>query len=209
MNGNLADALRRFASPSLDATSGAAAAFAGSVGAALLCMVARVALKRRPTSPVKDDLTLLLRQAEAKQHEFEVLIESDPEAYRHVARWRREMRQNPSAGSHLQEALKEATKVPLDIARASYACLEVAASLADIGEPETMAEVGTGAHLCYAALHGALYTAAANLKDIGDLSFVANVRAESSGLARAGDILNKVATRVAEITCANKTLQRS
>ena len=93
----------------------------------------------------------------------------------------------------IEESLKGATTVPLDVARVAVEVGELLETLAEIGDPRWLSDSATGTQLALAAVAAARYNVLVNTADIEDEEFAAEHR------ARAADLLERaraVAARV-------------
>jgi formiminotetrahydrofolate cyclodeaminase len=72
----------------------------------------------------------------------------------------------------LQSALRTATEVPLEVARACGRALDMAEGVAQKGNPNAVSDAACGARFLHAALMGALYNVEINLKSMKDASYV-------------------------------------
>lgn len=151
--------------------SGGAAALTGAAAAALLAMACRVTARRSP-SPALAEATA---RADALRARLLALAAEDAAAYQAVIAARRA----PEAGraTAVEEAMRHATRVPLDLARASGEALTLAAALADEVGEAVVGELAVALELARAACAGAAVTARLNARDIGDPAFAAETRA--------------------------------
>ena len=63
----------------------------------------------------------------------------------------------------LEQAIKGALAAPFRVAEASVGVLELLDELSEIGEPRALSDLGVGAQMGLAAVHGAAYLIVANL----------------------------------------------
>jgi methenyltetrahydrofolate cyclohydrolase len=162
----LGEFLERLASGAPTPGGGSASALAGAAGAALLHMVTE--LTRPEAHSVDDEALAELRGAAASwQSELSRLVDLDAAAYEGVIAARRlprttdreiEARRVQVAG-----AVREATRVPLEIARRAFAVLTLAERIARIGNRNAISDVGVAALLAAAAVRGAAMNVRINL----------------------------------------------
>lgn len=158
---------------------GSAAALAGAMGAALVRMVVELTLGRAASesAEVVGDIGTA---AAAWQSELLNLADLDANAYGAVARARRlphgtEL-ETQARDVQVAAAMREATRVPLEMMRAASAVLELAAELAPLGSRHAISDVGVGAALASAAVRGAALNVRINLPHLRD----EELRAEAS-----------------------------
>lgn len=187
--------LERLAAGTPTPGSGAAAALAGAAAAGLLAMACRVTARRAPSAV----LTAAAVQADALRHRFVALASEDAAAYEAVIAARR----TPDAAraEAVERALRRATLVPLDLARASGEVLGLAASLADAVRDSVLGELAVARELARAACGGAAVTVRLNVREIGDAGFVTEAGAALGAVeASARDAGDRLARRLAERT---------
>jgi methenyltetrahydrofolate cyclohydrolase len=162
----LGEFLERLGSRAPTPGGGSASALAGASGAALLHMVVELTASR---PDVVDDETLaeFRGAAAAWRSELTRLVDVDAAAYDGVIAARRlprttereiEARRVQFAG-----AVREATRVPLEIARRSFEVLALAERVARIGNRNAISDVGVAALLAAAAVRGAAMNVRINL----------------------------------------------
>jgi len=155
---------------------GSAAALAAAIGAALVSMVANLTLGKSKYADVQDDIERIVARSEELRHRCVALLEKDVEAYTGVSaaykmpRETEEQKQARSAA--IQEALKGATAVPMQLAEACVEILQLCPESADKGNVMAVSDVGVGALMAEAALHAAALNVWINLGSIKDEAFV-------------------------------------
>jgi formiminotetrahydrofolate cyclodeaminase len=93
----------------------------------------------------------------------------------------------------LEEALKGAALVPLEVAGVAVQVLELLETLSEIGNPNALSDAATGAQLVLAAVASARYNVLVNTADIGDEEFA------SEHCSRARDLLERAREIAARI----------
>ena len=151
--------------------SGAATALPGAAAAALLAMACRVTARRASSSA----LTEAAARADALRHRLLGLASEDAAAYAAVIAARRVPEGRRAAA--VEAAMRDATRVPLDLARGSGEALALAAALADEVGDAVLGELAVALELGRAACAGAAVTVRLNVRDVGHTAFVAETRA--------------------------------
>ncbi len=95
-------------------------------------------------------------------------------------------------------AAKRATGVPLSVAEACLAVLEVTPTVVEHTAPNAVPDVVTGATLAHAALRAAVYTVRANLDAVDDDGFVDDVRRRAADVETAAESAYAEAMAAAE-----------
>jgi len=138
---------------------GTAAAIAGAIGAALVGMVVELTLGRPEAAESEALLDEVGTSSRRLRAELLELSETDAAAYDAVIRARRLPRGSDAEVAIrtrvMDEATREATRVPLATAAAGAAVLELAERIAPIGNRNAISDVGVGAMLAAAAVRGA------------------------------------------------------
>ncbi|MGI8871696.1 MAG: cyclodeaminase/cyclohydrolase family protein [Candidatus Limnocylindria bacterium] len=147
---------------------GSAAALAGVLGAALVSMV--VELTHQSGSQPQEDrvaLSHIGEGARARLAELLELADRDSRAYAAMMRARRLPRstneQRATRGQAISQATADATRVPLQTARAAAAVVDLAARVAPIGNPNAASDAGVAALLSTAAMRAAALNVRINL----------------------------------------------
>ena len=183
---------------------GSAAALAGATGAALVAMVARLTIGRKNYENVSAEFENILPRADALRAELLQFIQEDANAYQRVMN-AYQLPKNTDAEKSarttaIQDALKNASLVPLRVAKACAQVFEMSEAAAARGNKNAASDAGAGALMSEAGLRAALLNVDINLGLIQDEAFVSNLRAETEPLKRAASkrqsILDTVQTRL-------------
>lgn len=176
---DLKDFLDRLASAEPSPGGGAAAALAGALAAALFAKACNLTLGREKFREVEADVRRLLDQMEALRQRLVDLMGADAEAYGQVAAAYRLPRttdaEKAARSDAIQAALKRATEVPLDIARACRDLLRLGPEMAVKTNPALRSDVALGGTLARAAAHGVRFNIQDNLANIKDQEFKTQV----------------------------------
>ncbi|HEY9284276.1 MAG TPA: cyclodeaminase/cyclohydrolase family protein, partial [Pyrinomonadaceae bacterium] len=93
----------------------------------------------------------------------------------------------------VEEALKGAANVPLEVARRAVRVAELLETLAELGDPAWLSDAAAGAQLALAAAVSARYNVLVNVRGIEDEEFAAEHRARADDLTeRAREIAARV-----------------
>jgi len=154
---------------------GSAAALLAAIGAALVSMVGNLTLGKKKYADVQEDIQSILARSEALRHKCVDLLEADVAAYTQVmkaykmARDTEEQKKTRSAA--IQEALKHATAVPMELAETCVEILNLCPESAEKGNVRAVSDVGVGALAAEAALRAASLNVLINLGAIKDEGF--------------------------------------
>ncbi|NIM05317.1 MAG: methenyltetrahydrofolate cyclohydrolase, partial [Armatimonadetes bacterium] len=139
---------------------GSGAALAGALGAALGSMVANFTVGKEKFAAVEERAKTALGECERLRGELTNLIQADVEAYGKYAEASRLPRdteeQKARRRAAIQEAMKGAAAVPMEVCRKGRELLKVCQELLEIGNPNLVSDVGCAAELAFAAIGSAL-----------------------------------------------------
>jgi formiminotetrahydrofolate cyclodeaminase len=145
---------------------GSVAALSGALAAALVCMAAEF-------SGNKD----VSGQARTLMNTLTDLVDRDTKAF--AAR-----------------DLREATRVPLQTARHSYAVLKLAAALLETCNPRVITDIGVAAKMAESAVTGAMLNVEVNLVSIRDEDFKQEVLKEAEEFSCPDSLAKMIVSKV-------------
>ena len=165
---------------------GSATALSGALGASLVAMACRLTIGRKNYAAVEDEMQTILARAEILQRELRDLMQTDIDAYSSVMN-AYQLSKNSDAEKitrniAIQTALQLASQVPLIIAEKCAEVLDLAHAVAAKANRNAASDVGVGALMAQAGLHGASFNALTNLKHIHDDNFTRERRARANYL---------------------------
>ena len=161
---------------------GSAAALAGAVAASLLEMVAGMP-KTRTGAPAEREALDAIRPALASLRATLVdLIDRDAAAYDMVVDAYRRPKatdeEKVARKAAIQRAMRVATDVPLETARAAMHLIPHARVVAECGNPNAKSDVGVAISFAMTAYSGARMNVEINIDGVGDPSYAEDVRQE-------------------------------
>jgi formiminotetrahydrofolate cyclodeaminase len=159
---------------------GSASALAGTLGAALAAMVARLTLGKAEYAGVQSEIEGLLSQAEQLRARFQQLVQEDIDAYGRLSASFKMPRSTPeevaARGATIQGRLVEAALVPLEVAESAAELIRCCKRIAEIGNARVLSDVATGAWLATSAANGASWMVRINLAALKDAGRVQALR---------------------------------
>lgn len=165
---------------------GGAAALTGSQAAALVSMVINFTLGNPKYAEVESEMAELLTRSEALRGDLLALADADVAAFNAVSACygmsRKSDEEKAARTAALQLALKEAARVPLEIAERCLVVLELVTPVAEKGNPNVVSDAATAMLLAQAALRSALVNVDINLKYIKDEEFNARTATQRAAL---------------------------
>lgn len=184
---------------------GSVAALSGALAASLVAMVCRLTIGRKGYEAVGEEMQAILLRAESLQRELRELMQADIDAYARVIDAYKLPRGTPAGQTErtraIQDALKLASGVPLQVANVCAAVLDLTRPVAEKGNKNAASDAAVGALMAESGLRGAAFNVSINLVTIKDETFVESYRAQVRELvARAertkGEILRTVEGRM-------------
>jgi len=165
---------------------GSVAALSGALGGALLAMVANLAIGKEGYMAQSDELNDLAVRLQGLTDKLVRSVDTDTDAFNHVLvamRLPRKTAQEKAARKQaIQLGYQAASQVPLETARTCLQALELAATVANLGNPASVTDAGVAALMACAGVEGAVYNVRINLPSIDDVEFRATMDAELDGL---------------------------
>jgi formiminotetrahydrofolate cyclodeaminase len=92
--------------------------------------------------------------------------------------------------------LREATRVPLQTAKHSYAVLKLAGALLKTCNPKVITDIGVAAKMAEAAVKGAMLNVEVNLASIGDEDFRREILKEAEEFSRPDSLARTIVSNV-------------
>lgn len=146
---------------------GGAAAIAGGIAAALASMLANLTIGKKKFAEHEAEAKALLERAEELRLQMLQLAEKDAEVFDQFMRCYK-LPKNTEAelearSQAIRAAAKQATEIPMEIARISVKIMEITAQLAVIGNPNVITDGAVSGLLARAAARGSVYNVLINL----------------------------------------------
>ena len=180
---------------------GGASALVGAVGTALGNMVGSLTVGKKKYADVEADIIALQGKADALQVELLRLVDADAEAFEPLSKAYGIPKDDPTRDQVMEDALRVATAVPMDIMRACAAAIDLQVEFAAKGSALAISDAGVGVAFCKAALQGASLNVFINTKSMADRAYAEAVEVEADGLltkyvALADEVYNGVVARL-------------
>jgi methenyltetrahydrofolate cyclohydrolase len=188
-------ALRAFlgdlSAPTPTPGGGSAAAAAAAMGAALLAMVAALPKTRTGSAAEREALDEALPALTAARDRLGELVDRDTASYDGVtAAYKLPRKDDAEKGRRsaaIQDALRDATTVPLDVMRTAAEAARQGLAVARAGNPSASSDAHVGFELLRAGLRGAALNVRINLESLRDADFVQAAGDEARQLEAAID----------------------
>ena len=181
---------------------GTVAALAGSLGAALVQMVAGLTVGRKKYAAVESQMKEIGLQANHLVRRLSELKDEDAAAYKLVSDAYKlpkdSAEQRTTRDAAIQAALMHAAEVPLETARWCSEVADLAAMCAEKGNSNAVSDAGVAALLAEAACRGAAYNVRINVVAMPDRATGAPLADEAARLVATTAALVKRATAAVE-----------
>jgi formiminotetrahydrofolate cyclodeaminase len=165
---------------------GSISALNAAMAAALTEMVAGVTIGKKGYENVEEDMKNVARKASALRDKFTGEIDRDSDAYNQVVAAFKLPKatdaEKKRRAEAIQEGLKEATRVPLGVAKDAFALIDLVEIAVKKGNKNAVTDGAVAAMAARTAVLGALYNVKINLNSIKDANFVSQITAEIAEL---------------------------
>jgi len=180
---------------------GGASGLVGAVGMALGSMVGSLTVGKKKYAGVESDIIALMEKASALQEELLRLVDEDAVVFEPLSKAYGISKDDPTREQVMEEALKLACTVPMDIMRACAKAIELHAGFASKGSVLAISDAGVGVIFCKAALCGASLNVFINTGSMTDRAYAADIEAQADALldkytTMADDIYGSVVARL-------------
>lgn len=167
---------------------GSVSALCGTLSAALAEMVARLTIGKVNDKAIEAKMSDVLKTASKLRKVFAEDIDHDSAAYVAVMKAykmpKETDREKKERQNAVQEALKEAARVPLEVAEMGMRALSLAETLVKEGNQNAITDAAVAALIARSAIIGALYNVRINLLSIKDATFRDRVKHETERIER-------------------------
>ncbi len=177
--------IEQLAAPTATPGGGSASAAAGAMAAGLAAMVASMSRGRKAYIQYESQLSSAIARLASLREELKAAIDADAESYNSVMnayKGAKVAADETVAQAAIEEALKQATSVPLGVAEKSHRVSQLAAELGPITNPNMKSDLTTALALTHAAISGALANVEINLESLKDQAFAALIRKRVAAL---------------------------
>jgi formiminotetrahydrofolate cyclodeaminase len=176
--------IEQLAAPVAAPGGGSAAAASAAMAAGLATMVATMSRGKKAYAQYEQQLTQAIARLSLLREELKAAIDADAEAFNSVMSAYKQAKRASSGGEFIDAALKQATTVPLGVAKRAEEVRKIVESLTPITSPNMKSDLVTAGALARAAIEGALANVEINLEALKDAEFAAQVRGRVSNLER-------------------------
>ncbi len=173
---------QQLASPAPVPGGGGASALAAAIGISLGDMVGELTVGKKRYADVEEDVRALMERSQALRLRFLELVDADAEAFAPLAKAYGIPKDDPDRAAVMENALKTACGVPMDIMRACGEAIDIIEEFAAKGSRLAISDAGCGAILCKAAMQAASLNVFINTKSMKDRDFAEALEKEADDL---------------------------
>jgi len=180
---------------------GGASALVGAVGIALGSMVGNLTVGKKKYAEVEADIIELMDRASAIQKELLHLVDEDAVVFEPLSKAYGIPKDDPTREQVMEDALRLACTVPMDIMRLCARAIELHEEFAEKGSVLALSDAGVGAIFCKSALQGASLNVFINTQSMTDKKYAGSIEAEADAIlgkycVMADDVFNSVTDRL-------------
>ncbi len=158
---------------------GGASALTGSIGIALGDMVGEFTVGKKTYADVEEKMQDLMKQAQILRGKLLDCVEKDAEAFEPLSKAYGMSKDDPSRDAVMEQCLKDAAAVPMEILRLSCEALELLEGFAKMGSRIMVSDAACGAALCRAAIESAAMNVRVNTKLMKDRDYAGKLDEET------------------------------
>ena len=173
---------QELASPAPVPGGGGASALAAAIGISLGDMVGELTVGKKRYADVEQDVRSLMERSQALRVRFLELVDADAEAFAPLAKAYGIPKDDPTRTEVMENALKVACGVPMDIMRACGEAIDIIEEFAAKGSKLAISDAGCGAILCKAAMQAASLNVFINTKSMKDRDCAEALEKEANDL---------------------------
>ena len=174
----LTNFLDKLASKDPTPGGGGAAALAGAIGIALGNMTGSLTVGKQKYADVEDEIIELNKRSVSLRKELYELIRRDAEAFMPVSRAYGIPKNDPTREEIMEQALKGAAEVPLEIIRKCCEALDIIVEYEKKGSVIAISDAGCAAAMCKAAIESAALNVYVNTKSMKNREYAEALNVE-------------------------------
>jgi glutamate formiminotransferase/formiminotetrahydrofolate cyclodeaminase len=174
--------VEQLAAPTATPGGGSAAAASAAMAAGLATMVASMSRGKKAYLQYECDLSEAIARLSELREALKAAIDADAESYNAVMKAYKQAKDSAGKDGIIDDALKQATNVPLGVAERAREVVEIIETLKPITNPNMKSDLTTALALARAAMEGALANAEINLESLKDQAFAADARKRALAL---------------------------
>jgi glutamate formiminotransferase/formiminotetrahydrofolate cyclodeaminase len=168
--------VEQLAAPTATPGGGSAAAASAAMAAGLATMVASMSRGKKAYLQYEQELSEAIARLSELREALKAAIDADAESYNAVTKAYKQAKDSAGKDGMIEDALKQATNVPLGVAERAREVAAIVETLKPITNPRMKSDLTTAVALARAAIEGALANVEINLESLKDQAFAAHTR---------------------------------
>jgi formiminotetrahydrofolate cyclodeaminase len=188
---SLASFLSDVASEKPTPGGGAVSALVGNLGTSLLIMVCNLTIGKKAYAAYEEKMKELKNTLDIYAQRFYNLIQLDCDAFDRVMSAFKLPKEDKERENKIQEALRNAINVPMEIMEKSLAVLKLSSFIVEFGNKNAISDCGVGVNLLYSAIKSAHYNVLINLLSLKDEEEKRSLKEKSEKILKEGEKLLK------------------
>ena len=157
---------------------GGTSALVAALGISLGNMVGSLTLGKKKYADVEEDIKELMSKAEILRNDLITLVDKDAEVFAPLAEAYSIPKDDPGREKIMEEALRNASSVPMEILRKSAEALDIIQEFAIKGSRLAVSDAGCAATLCRSAMEAAALNVFINTQMMVDRDFAEKTNKE-------------------------------
>ena len=174
--------VEQLAAPTATPGGGSAAAASAAMAAGLATMVASMSRGKKAYVQYERALSEAIARLSELLEALKAAIDADAESYNAVMKAYKQAKDSAGKDGVIDDALKQATNVPLGVAERAREVAAIVETLKPITNPNMKSDLTTAFALARAAMEGALANVDINLESLKDQVFAAETRKRALAL---------------------------
>jgi glutamate formiminotransferase/formiminotetrahydrofolate cyclodeaminase len=175
---------------------GSVSALAGALGAALSSMVAALSHEKKELLDLKPEMNEIGIEAQNLKDRLSFLVDEDTNAFNKVMDANRLSATNDEEQSAKNQAIEIANKyaieIPMETAKKCFSVIELADTLVEKGNPNSVSDAGVAAEVALAGVSGACMNVLINLTSVEDESYCDDMKNKVEDIMEKAESLQKV-----------------
>ena len=175
---------------------GSVSALVGALGAALSSMVAALSHEKKELLDLKPEMNEIGIEAQKLKDRLSFLVDEDTNAFNKVMDANRLSATNDEEQSAKNQAIEIANKyaieIPMETAKKCFRVIELADTLVEKGNPNSVSDAGVAAEVALAGVSGACMNVLINLASIDDESYCDDMKDKVEDIMEKAESLQKV-----------------
>jgi len=174
---------------------GSVSALAGALGAALSSMVAALSHEKKELLDLKPEMDEIGIEAQNLKDRLSFLVDEDTNAFNKVMDANRLSATNDKEQSAKNQAIEIANKyaieIPLETAKKCFRVIELANTLVEKGNPNSVSDAGVAAEVALAGVSGACMNVLINLTSVEDETYCDDMRNKVADIMEKAESMQK------------------